>query len=457
MRSALIASPAHVSRFTSTLRSATEDGFHVSRLASCALACALPLLAGGAEIPEPVLPAGVGVNIHFVTGHEKDLDLIAAGGFRFVRMDFGWEAIETSKGEYNWAGYEELLANLEKRGLRPIFILDYSHRLYEEMATSPNPITGQSHKTTASPQHPASIAAFARWAAASAKHFQGRHVLWEIWNEPNISFWSPKPDVQQYTTLALAASKAIREAEPRATIIGPASSTFPWEFLETFLKSGVLEYLDAVSVHPYLDPNRPPESAAADYQKLRALIARYAPAAKQDGIPILSGEWGYSTWKRGVTLEAQAAFAPRQQLSNLLNGVPLSIWYDWKNDGPDPNENEHNFGTVLPDLAPKPAYVAIQTLTRELSGYRVVRRLALPSEKDYALLCQNPAGGQKLAAWTLGEPHPVSLAISLEGETKPTAVSGNGEPLTPKIESGRLSLELAAAPQYVTLGKTTVR
>jgi hypothetical protein len=399
----------------------------------------------------------VGVNIHFVTGHEKDLDLIAAGGFRFVRMDFGWEAIETSKGEYNWAGYEELLANLEKRGLRAIFILDYSHRLYEETTTSPNPITGESHKSTASPQHPASIAAFARWAAASAKHFQGRHVLWEIWNEPNISFWSPKPDATQYTTLALATCKAIREAEPRATIIGPASSEFPWEFLETFLKSGVLEYLDAVSVHPYRNPRQPPETAATDFARLRAVIARYAPAARKDGIPILSGEWGYSTWKRGVTLETQAAFAARQQLSNLLNGVPLSIWYDWKNDGPDSNENEHNFGTVQPDLAPKPAYAAIQTLTRELSGYRVVRRLALPSEKDYALLCQNLAGGQKLAAWTLGEPHPVSLEISLQPETKPMAVSGSGERLTPNIESGRLFLELAAAPQYVTLGKTTVR
>jgi hypothetical protein len=421
------------------------------------LACALPLLAGGAEIPEPVLPAGVGVNIHFVTGHEKDLDLIAAGGFRFVRMDFAWEAIETSKGEYNWAGYEELLAHLDKRGLRAIFILDYSHRLYEEMATSPNPITDESHKTTASPQHPASIAAFARWAAASAKHFQGRHVLWEIWNEPNISFWSPKPDATQYTTLALATCKAIREAEPRATIIAPASSEFPWEFLETFLKSGVLEYLDAVSVHPYRNPRQPPETASTDFARLRTLIARHAPQAKQDRIPILSGEWGYSTCKRGVTLETQAAFAARQQLSNLLNGVPLSIWYDWKNDGPDPNENEHNFGAVLSDLAPKPAYVAIQTLTRELSGYRVVRRLALPSDKDYALLCQNPAGAQKLAAWTLGEPHPVSLEISLKGETKPTAVGGNGERLTPKIESGRLSLELAAAPQYVTLWENTMR
>ena len=419
--------------------------------------CGLPLLGGGAEIPEPVLPAGVGVNIHFVTGHVKDLDLIAGAGFKFVRMDFGWEAIETSKGEYNWAGYDELLANLDKRGLRAILILDYSHHLYEESVTSPNPITSQTHKTTSSPQHPASVAAYARWAAASAKHFQGRHVLWEIWNEPNISFWSPKPDAQQYTALALAAAKAIREAEPQATIIGPASSGFPWEFLETFLKSGVLEYLDAVSVHPYRSPKNPPETAASDYQKLRTLIDRYAPQSRKETIPILSGEWGYSTHNHGVSLETQGAFAARQQLSNLLNGVPLSIWYDWKNDGPDANENEHNFGTVLSDLQPKPAYVAIKTLTRELSGYRIARRVTLPDDKDYLLLCTNPAGGQKLAAWTLGEPHTVSLETSRKGGTKPTAVSGKGEPLTLKDESGRLWLDLASLPQYVSLGKATLK
>jgi hypothetical protein len=43
-------------------------------------------------------------------------------------------------------------------------------------------------------------------------------------NEPNISFWKPKPDVQQYSTLALATAKAVREADPNATIIGPATS-----------------------------------------------------------------------------------------------------------------------------------------------------------------------------------------------------------------------------------------
>jgi hypothetical protein len=68
-------------------------------------------------------------------------------------------------------------------------------------------------------------------------------------------------------------------------------------------------------------------------------------------------------------------FAVRQQLSNLLNGVPLSIWYDWKNDGQDPADGEQNFGTVKDDLQPKPAYTALKTMTDELKR--------LPAERDW--------------------------------------------------------------------------
>ena len=75
--------------------------------------------------------------------------------------------------------------------------------------------------------------------------------------------------------------------------------------------------------------------------------------------------------KRKPRLQELATFT--QQLANLLNNVPLSIWYDWKNDGTDANDAEHNFGTVFPDLQPKPAYRAMQTLTHELSGCRIDR------------------------------------------------------------------------------------
>lgn len=409
----------------------------------------VPFLAGASEIPQLLLPAGVGVNIHFVTGHQHDLDLIRDAGFKFIRMDFGWEGIERAKAQYDWSEYDELLSELDARGIHAVFILDYSHHLYESEVTSENPLTHRTHRTLASPQHEESVAAFARWAAASAAHYHGRHVIWEIWNEPNISFWNPKPDADQYTTLALATARAIRAAEPDATIVGPASSTFPWPFLETFLKSGILEYLDAVSVHPYRSPKRPPETAAADFQKLRELINRYAPESKRGHIPILSGEWGYSTWTHGVSLETQAAFIARQQLSNVLNGVPLSIWYDWKNDGNNPNENEHNFGTVLPDLQPKPAYVSVHTLTTELAGYRIVRRVASADPNDFILLCENSAGGRKVAAWAIADAHTIELPVT--GDGTPTGVTSSGQRFTPQLQASQLRLDLTAQPQYISL------
>ncbi len=435
------------------------------------------LAVRAADLPPPVLPLGVGVNIHFNRGHERDLDLIAAAGIKVVRMDLGWAGIERRPGEYDWSAYDELTANLEKRGLQPLYILDYSNPLYEESVVTRDPITGREQRDTASPQRPESVAAFARWAAAAAERYRGRRVIWEIWNEPNISFWKPRPDVAQYNTLALATCRAIRAADPRATLIGPATSEIPLKFLEEHFACGILEYLDGVSVHPYRNYAKPPETAAEEYAKLRALIARYAPPGKQD-LPILSGEWGYASHTRGVSLTTQAAFAARQQLANLLAGVPLSVWYDWKNDGPDPDEREHNFGLVYPDLSPKLAYHAIRTLTAELAGYRIARRLDLAREGDYVLLLRRAGHPDKLAVWTTDPPHTVTLPVRARPPVRIRAVTGLGaefslaadatgagqlapvEAAAPaesepaqrlRLEPGHLRIEAGAFPLYLTL------
>jgi hypothetical protein len=393
-----------------------------------------------------------GVNIHFVTGHEKDLDLIAAAGFKFIRMDFGWQGTERVKGTYNWKSFDELTANLEKRGLGAIYIFDYSNSLYEESMVSKDPITGKEQKSTASPQHEESVASFARWTAAAAIHYKGKHIIWEIWNEPNISFWKPKPDVAQYTTLALATCKAVKSAVPGATIIGPASSEMPWPFLETFLSSGVLEYLDAVSIHPYRNYSKTPETAATDYKKLRELIERYAPEGKKQ-MPIISSEWGYSTALKANSLEAQAANIVRMQLANLMCGVPISIWYDWKNDGTDPNDWEQNFGAVTNDLKPKPSYNAIKLMNTQLKGYTFMQRIDLKNDLDYALLFKNDKGNYKIVSWTVDAEHAVTIENTIPKVKNVTITDGNGNALNPKTEKTKLILELKPLPQYVTLPK----
>ena len=141
------------------------------------------------------------------------------------------------------------------------------------------------------------------------------------------------------------------------------------------------------------------------------------------------------------------------KMANLLFGVPLSIWYDWKNDGPDPAEREHNFGTVTAGLKPKPAYLAIQTLTRQLGGYRISRRLSVGDENDFVLLCANDAGRQAITAWSSGDPHTLRVELAINPPRRLTGVNSDGTSFVPKTEAGALLLELTGAPQYVKLGE----
>ena len=136
---------------------------------------------------------------------------------------------------------------------------------------------------------------------------------------------------------------------------------------------------------------------------------------------------------------------------NLFSGVPLSIWYDWKNDGPDASEREHNFGTVTQDLKPKPAYVAAQTLTRELAGFRVVERHPTGNDADFILVLKNAAGETKLAAWTMAQAHAVTLEVGGAATRRLGVVTGNGERRELDLDAGRLAVNLEATPQYVAL------
>lgn len=391
-----------------------------------------------------------GVNIHFVTGHEKDLDMIAAAGFRFVRMDFIWQNTEIKKGVYDWTAYDELTNNLDKRGLRAIYILDYSNSLYEDEVEFKDPINGTIHKGTASPSNQESIDAFARWAASAADHYKESNIIWEIWNEPNISFWRPEPDVDQYIKLALATCRAVRSVCPDAILTGPATSQVPFPFLEKFLASGVLEYLDAVSVHPYRNYSMSPETAIREYKELGEIIARCKPANRKH-IPIISSEWGYSSATKGLTTETQSQYLVRMQLANLLYGIPVSIWYDWKNDGDNPSDFEHNCGTVTSDLVPKPAYISAQAMNNQLRGFVLTKRIPLENDLDFILAFKNLEGKYKLCAWTTGDDHQVVLRDIIKPATPVQGYDGHGNPKKVETDHGNIILELNALPQYTYL------
>jgi polysaccharide biosynthesis protein PslG len=423
----------------------------------CAVICAAVILCfsfktsqDGSEKFGPLNNIAAGVNIHFTAGHEKDLDMIKAAGFRYIRTDLVWQEIEYTRGVYDWKAYDELTANLNKHGLRAIYILDYSNSLYEEIVASKDPVTGEEIRDIAAPVKPGSISAFTRWAREAAIRYKDNNVVWEIWNEPNISFWRPVANVEQYNKLALAVCTEIKSAVPNSVIIGPATSGIPFPFLESFLASGVLKYLDGVSIHPYRDYSLSPESAADEYRKLSDLIKHHTPGNKKS-IPIISSEWGYASCPKGVTVEKQACLAVRMQLANLLNGVPVSIWYDWKNDGESPTDFEHNCGTVTFDLEPKRAYNALSTMNHQLKGYTLSERIKKENANDYILSFINEKGNVRICAWTTDKSHSVRLELTNHDKAIIEAVDGYGYPLNITSEKDSLILELTDLPQYLTL------
>lgn len=389
--------------------------------------------AGIESLPHPAIPNGFGVNIHF-TGEPRDLDMIAAAGFKFIRMDLVWSSVERVKGAYDFekSGYDALTKGCTKRGIQILYILDYSNKLYE---------SDRSVRTEAGRK------AFAAFAEAAAKRYAGKGILWEIWNEPNLKhFWNPQPSAEDYCKLVEEAAGRIRKADPTGQVVAGATSQIPLGWFEDCFKRGLLKWIDVLSVHPYR--SQAPETVVQDYAKLRELITRYAPPGK--GMPVISGEWGYSNlnWdKSRLSEQEQAQYLARMFLINLHQGIPVSIWYDWKNDGTDPNEREHQFGTVGHDLNPKAAYLAAKVLSSTLAGYSIEQRLDLGSEDDVAFRLTK-GQSEALAFWTLGKRHDVTLPVE---PTEVTLVGIYGGKVVINWKTERLKLRAENSPQYLLI------
>lgn len=366
---------------------------------------------------------GLGVNIHFYKGNSNDLNMMEKAGVGIVRMDVSWGGAEKEPGKYNFKHYDQLVSDLESRGIRLLFILDYGNALYDK-GLAPHSEKGR--------------AAFARFAAALAQRYAGKNIIWELWNEPNLDkFWRPKSNVDDYMAWCKKVVPAIRAADAQACIVGPAVSSIDFAFLENCFKQGLLDLVDGVTVHPYRSPGRSPETAIAEYNQLKLLIDQYQPEGKD--IPILSGEWGYNT--TAMSRELQGKYLPRQWLSNLSAGVPISIWYDWHDDGRDPHEGEHNFGTVTWDYQPKPSYVAMSTLISQLQGFEPLDRIGVGNVHDFVVPFVK--GEQvRLVVWTTTKAHTLDLGAELKISR---AVDYLGQPVN------KSKMMFDDAPVYLTI------
>ena len=371
--------------------------------AFCCLAWTATTLAAPPSVLRPrTVRDALAINIHFTTPRPGEMKLLAAAGVGRVRMDVGWHHVERQPGQYDFSKYDTLMRELDAVGMNALLILDYGNVHY----------TGD-QKTA--PTTPEARAAFARFAAATVAHFKGRGVLWEIYNEPNNkAYWKPEPDGTLYAALAVETAKAIKAVAPDEVLCGPGLAGIDRPFLQKAIDNGLLDVIDAVTVHPYRQTA--PETFASDLADVRRMIRDRAPTGRE--IPVITGEWGYPVvW---VDTPTQANYLVRQMLYGLSERLPLNVWYDWRRGG-SYEGRVAIFGLIdaVPDaggdvvLNPTPLYGALAALGRQIGDTHFAGRLPLTHDnrpEDYLLAFDGP-NGRRYTAWTTKDAGEVRIVL----------------------------------------------
>lgn len=272
---------------------------------------------------------------------------------------------------------------------------------------------------------------------------------WEVWNEPNIkAFWSPEPNAADYARLLIVTYKAIKRADPEATVLGcglagPNGAKWrpPYEFVEEVLKHGGGQAMDAISIHPYRQPRAPEESGyVEDLQGISDLTAKYGRR-----LPMWITEVGWPTDPSGSSESRSAQLLARSYLLAIAHGVRNVAWYDYHDDGTDPSYNEHHFGILYHDMTPKPPYFAYRTMATELAGMQFEREAKAGDGASLLVF----GDGQRHAAVAWSHRGAKQLAFRLANRQRVEAVDLMGNPQTLKVADGALLASVDETPIFL--------
>jgi hypothetical protein len=290
--------------------------------------------------------------------------LLAAAGISTARDEAFWASAEKTKGIIQFPQQvTDYKAALDANHIDFLNILDYGNTLYYP---------------DEAPSTDDQRAAFTRYAVAAVDQFGTAHTTYELWNEWNLRDpdGAAQASPENYVALLKTVSAAVRAKHPDVKLTGPALAVInDWQsWFTKFADLGGLDYVDAVTIHPYVQPLEP-EQSVAYVNTIRSIMAAHGSSK-----PIYISEQGWATGTSGqsVSEPVQARDLIRGELLAFGNGVARYSGYNFMDAGTDPSNVEHRFGLVrnLSDargaLVPKPSYVATAVLARQIDQLPVV-------------------------------------------------------------------------------------
>lgn len=299
---------------------------------------------------------------------KSDFEFLKKHNIKFMRISFGWDAIESVEGKYDWLFWDEYVR---------MAVDDYGITLLPYICYVPVwASTGAGDTLFYWNYPPKDNKPWGEFIKALVNRYKDRIKTWEVWNEPDIwIYW--QGNREQFVEFIKTASDAVREADPTAKVVFPGIAYDP-EFIRDLFKNwGMSKYFDIVNMHNYYETwHRHPIEEITNYiNEVHDVVWRYGKNQ-----PLWMAEVGYSTFRKGARVsDSYSAYydyehSPEYQAVHLFKTLALVAstekisdvaWYEIK-DLPQSenvigdNDNNRYLGVAYPDHKPKPSARALQ-------------------------------------------------------------------------------------------------
>jgi hypothetical protein len=271
-------------------------------------------------------------------------------GAGWNRWPLYWDSIDQGDGNYNWAGYDQLVANDVRYGLRsdaiflgvPANLHDgrIMRGLYEPVFSDGSDIPAEGKPPNPGNPYAAFVyAAVQRYkpggTLAAQLGWQGDQGIrvWEAWNEPDLTmFWSGS--VRDYARLLKVTYMAVHAADPQASVMfGGLAYLHPmysdW-FSQTLgyisrdpLRDSYRWFFDIAAVHSYGDADNSYRVVNRIKQVMKAYGLDRPVWLNESGVPVWDDYPG-PTWTGNNPAGRQYRVTEAQQALYVVQSTALA-------------------------------------------------------------------------------------------------------------------------------------
>lgn len=311
---------------------------------------------------------------------------------------------------YNFSYVDQIYDGLLNNGVRPFVEISFMPRKLA-LRQDVHPFW---YKPIVSP--PKDYRTWDALIGAFARHLVERYGLeevaqwyFEVWNEPNIDFWTGEPKQATYFELYDHTARALKAVSARLRVGGPATSSAHW--VDDFLRHAETDHVptDFISSHGYADDTVEDlfgthDDIPMDQRICRAIkkVHEQILASSRPNVPLMWTEWNVPSFghlnARDTAYVGAALADDIWQCDGLVTQMSFWTLSDvFEENGPGHAPFEGMFGLIALGGIRKPSYTAF-ALLHKLGEERIP--LAAPG----VLVTKRHDQALAIAVWNLIDP-----------------------------------------------------